>query len=302
MSYPALSPFHRGCLCGVVIIGLLTLPIIQAQTQASCTFKLFQLNSSSSTHPVTNGVNGVNDFGTVVGEADFANTGRAFVRYSGGGVTYFDAPNSVTTLFNARNNQGVSVGDYRDQLSLSSLSSGFMLSGSNFTSFDHPRSVGGTHATGINKYNSVVGWYADSNGYGHGFKRWSNGSIINVDYPNTLATFVYGINGQGAVVGSYFDFGAALPHGFIYHGGQWATLDYPNTPGTELSGISDAGVIIGHARTLTSAQSFLYIKGTFKLINVPNSTMTEARGISSGGLITGIADVNGWHGFTALCH
>jgi hypothetical protein len=40
----------------------------------------------------------------------------------------------------------------------------------------------------------------------------------------------------------------------------------------------------------------------FKLINVPNSIMTEARGISSGGLITGIADVNGWRGFTTICH
>jgi probable HAF family extracellular repeat protein len=273
-----------------------------AQTQASCTFTLFQLKPSTPNHPETNGVNGVNDFGTAVGEAVFSNTGRGFIRYSGGGVTYYDAPNSVTTLFNGRNNQGVSVGDYRDQLSLSSLSAGFILSGSHFTSFDHPKSVGGTHATGINKYNSVVGWYADANDYGHGFKRWSNGGIINLDYPNTLATFVYGINDQGTVVGSYFDFGAALPHGFIYHGGQWATLDYPNTPGTELSGISNAGVIVGHARTLTSAQSFLYVNGTFKLINVPNSTMTEARGISSGGLIAGITDVNGWHGFTAMCH
>src|SRR5690349_2898373 len=67
------------------------------QAQASCTFKLFLLNPSSSTNPFTTGVNGVNDFGTTVGQANFGNTARGFIRYSGGGVVYFDAPNSLGT-------------------------------------------------------------------------------------------------------------------------------------------------------------------------------------------------------------
>jgi len=274
------------------------------QAQASCTFKLFLLNPSSSTNPFTTGVNGVNDFGTTVGQANFGNTARGFIRYSGGGVVYFDAPNSLGTTFYARNNNGVTVGSYRAD-PLTAVSYGFLLNGSMVTTIIHPNAVGSTIATGLNKFQSVVGWYEDSNGFGHGFKRWSNGSIINLDYPKSFGTFVYGINDQGTVAGSYFDSTsiAGLPHGFIYHAGQWATLDYPNTPGTELSGISNAGVIIGHARTSTSATSFLYLNGTFKLINVPNSSMTEARGISPGGLIAGITNINNsWRGFTATCH
>lgn len=293
-------------LCRVSILGLALATSSGAfgQTQASCTFKLFQLNPSSSTNPFTTGVNGVNDFGTVVGEAAFANTARGFIRYSGGGVVYFDAPNSVGTTFYTRNNSGATVGSYRAN-PLTAVSYGFILNGSMLTTIIHPRAVGSTIATGLNKFQSVVGWYEDANGFGHGFKRWSNGSIVNLDYPKSFATFVFSINDQGTIAGSYFDSTsiAGLPHGFIYHAGQWATLDYPNTPGTELSGISNAGVIIGHARTVTSAQSFLYANGTFKLINVPNSSMTEARGISAGGLITGITNINSsWRGFTATCH
>jgi len=299
MSCSDLPSHHRLRLYAVIITCLSAVPIARTQTQASCTFHLFQLNAADPTNPAL-GVGGVNDFSTVVGTAQpKGSTTRGFVFFSNGGIAYFDAPNSTATAFTARNNQGVSVGIYSTP---SQSGIGFLLSGSAFINIQHPKAVYGTNPSGINKYNSVVGWYADGNDYGHGFKRWSNGSILDLDYPGTLATFVYGINDNGTVVGSYFDFGAPLPHGFIYHGGSWATLDFPKAAGTELYGISKAGMIIGHDRSFTPPHSFLYVNGAFKVITVPNSSSTAAMSISNGGLIAGTATFGSvTKGFTATC-
>jgi hypothetical protein len=76
-----------------------------AQTQASCTFSIFQLNDLQTT------VFGINDFKTVVGEADFTSKPeKGFIRYSGSGVSYYSAPNSAATRFTGGNDSGVSIG------------------------------------------------------------------------------------------------------------------------------------------------------------------------------------------------
>ena len=72
-----LSPF----LCGTLVLCCVLLAmasVAQAQTQASCTFKLFQ--------PAFSG--GVNDWGTVVGERNR----KAAIRYAGGGISYYLPP------------------------------------------------------------------------------------------------------------------------------------------------------------------------------------------------------------------
>ena len=168
-----------------------------AQTQASCTFSIFQLNDLQTT------VFGINDFKTVVGEADFTSKPeKGFIRYSG---------------------SGVSIGVYSSQ-SASTIAKGFMLSGSSFTSIVHPNAVWGTTLTGINKYNSIVGWYLDANENPHGFKRYSNGSFRILQFNSgTIDTIPNGINDYGTIVGWY-----NTQHGFIFHNNAWATLDYPN--------------------------------------------------------------------------
>ncbi len=206
---------------------IVTSATVEAQSQASCTFKFFQLNSSNSP---TFEANGVNDYQTVVGRV-FTSPAKGFIRYSGGGVSYFAAPNSVTTSFLARNNSGINVGFYSTQGANSNVSKGFILQGSTFTSFVHPKAaVWGTGFTGINKYNISVGWYLDSVEFSHGLKRFSIGALVALDFPGGQFTQLAGINDSGAIVGSFSD--STGEHGFIYYSGSWAKVDYPGAAGT----------------------------------------------------------------------
>ena len=281
-----LSPLLRGrlVLCWLL---LAMASVAQAQTQASCTFKLFQPPISS----------GVNDWGTTVGAVG----NKAAIRYAGGGISYYLPSGALASAFFARNNSGVTTGEYSDA---AHNGHAFMLKGSTLTQIVDPKAVPHTtSAFGINRWNSTVGWYLGGHATFHGFKRYSNGSFIDLDYPFVKvpdlgqATYPSGINDSGVVVGSYDDdLSAPVVHGFIYHNGQWATLDAPNSLRTYLVGISNAGVIV--AQTDYGA-SFLYSNGTFKLINVPNSVSTTVDGIAPGGLIVGHTFSEG---FTATCH
>jgi hypothetical protein len=294
-----MSGSFRSLLLSLVLSVFLVLAssAAQAQSQAACTFKLFQLNSSNNP---SFQANGVNDYGTVVGQALFSPP-KGFIRYAGGGVSYFAAPNSATTSFLARNDGGVNVGFYSTQGANSNISKGFILQGSTFTSFVHPKAVWGTELTGINKYNSAVGWYLDSSEFAHGFKRFSNGGLAAINFPGAQSTFAIGINDSGTIAGFYSN---PNEHGFIYHNGQWATVDYPNTSGTEVYGISNGGVVIGLDHSLEQGRAFMFANGTFKVISVPNSFYTHALGIAPNGLITGMVVLNGSStasGFTATC-
>ncbi len=269
-----------------------------AQTQASCAFTVFQLHSNADW------AYGVNDYGTVVGSAAFSYPNppeKGFIRYSNGSVSFFLAPNAAATRFTWRNDNGASIGVYSTQTA-SNIGKGFMLNGSTFTSIVHPTAVWGTTLTGLNKYNSIVGWYLDANENPHGFKRYSDGSFRTLQYgAGAIDTIPEGINDFGTMVGWYNH-----THGFIFHNNAWATLDYPKAGGTELKGVSNSGVIVGINHSTQQGISFLYANGAFKVINVPNSFLTNVSGISPGGLIVGMINLNGtqagWRGFTATCH
>lgn len=139
------------------------------------------------------------------------------------------------------------MGFYTTQGATSDVPKGFILQGSTFTSFAHPKAVRGTFLTGINKFNSTVGWYLDSANIAHGFKRYSNGGLVSLNYPGGSRTQALGTNDHGTVVGSFVTLsgGQEFGHGFLYHGGTWAQVDYSTNPGTSLDAISDANVVIG---------------------------------------------------------
>lgn len=294
------SPLFRMLMfgCALILISV----IAEAQTKASCSFKLFQLPESTSSLDY-----GVNDYGTVVGAAACGpTTTHGFIRTAGGAVTYYSAPKtgactsySGFTAFADINNAGVKAGNYK--VTGASDPEGFLLNGSTFTPVKEPKSVWGTIASGINKWNSVVGSYLDYYSNSHGFKRYSNGSFITLDFPGAKNTSPMGINDNGVIVGFY-----SLGHGFIYHSGNWATLNYPGASGTELNGISDANVIIGNSSATKQGTAFLYANGVFKVIAVPNTHSTSVHGISPNGLIVGMTNLDnteaGWRGFTATCH
>lgn len=287
--------FIRFCSVAILIASPALSPLF-AQSQASCSFDIFQLPSDLDE------VYGVNDFKSVVGKAEFSSTQtpqKGFIRYSGGGVSYYLVPNSFVTYLTGRNNNGTSVGVYTTK-SADTIAKGFMLSGSTVTSIVHPNAVWGTTVTGINKYNSIVGWYADANENSHGFRRNTDGSFTDLNYPGSKnGTAANGINDAGAIVGGYNG------NGFIFHNGSWATLNYPGGS-TQLLGISNSGVIVGVSSATEQGVSFLYADGAFKVIEVPNSFATLVAGISPGGLIVGNVNLNGnqsgWRGFTATCH
>jgi hypothetical protein len=256
------------------------------KTQASCTFKVFPLDTTSSN--TSTSLAGLNDFVTIVGSRNFLRgSSRGLIRYSGGGISYFSAPNGTATSLTDRNNSGTMTGYYFNNSS--GKEAGFLLTGSHFTSIS--RSASPTFVYGINSWESTVGAYSVGPYPAfRGFKRYSNGGFSSINYPGALGTSPSGVNDYGTVIGSYFLPSQQDPfysqHGFIYHNGQWATLDYPDqTVWTELNGISNAGVIIGNTianqgGSQTVQTAFLHSNGAFKTISAPNEPFTQVTGIS----------------------
>ena len=286
----------RAVMLTICLLALPALAQAQSHAQASCTFKLFQLNPPGKNLSP----NGVNDYSTVVGQAG---VDQGFTRFAGGGINYYSVPNSASTYFTARNDSGINVGVYSTQ-SASTVAKGFMLQGSTFTSIVHPKAVVGTTLSGINKYNSIVGWYEDAGVGQHGFKRYSNGSFVTLNYPGSQYTLPTGINDSGTVAGWFSD--STGEHGFIYHNGQWAPLDFgANT--TQVFGISNANKIVGVSTSNEPPTSFIYENSAFKVISYPGAFSTQVAGISANGTITGTiilnnSDPTSGRGFTATCN
>ena len=308
-----ISRFTISAVLFALIFFALSAPA-QAQTQASCQFTTF------STRFSVNGGNriliprGVNDYNTVVGEAqdDTDFSVRAFTRWSGGSLTYY-RHNSTDTFFTDRTNGSVSIGvTGGGQFALGSMTgTPFTLQGSAFTPLTI--TIGGKTYNkftvwGSNRWGTTVGTYPDASDFAHGFKRFSNGNTVALDYPGAAETRATAINDNGTIVGSYTKY---LPpnawwHGFIYNNGKWATLDFPDsTQETMLSGTSNANLIVGSTvkgrSSTTVTGSFLYKNGAFKKIVMPNSNVgTNVFGVSANkGLITGYS---GYNGFIAACN
>jgi len=268
----------------------------QAQKQASCTFTFFSLTTNIPNigrvhvYPA-----GINDFGTVVGWVDNSIPPAAFIRWVGGEYSFPLGTSSGSALVD-RNDSGTSLGS-------GGGAGAILLSGTSITPIALDINNGGFLVNRINKWNSIVGVYSTpDHSSEHGFKRWSNGSVVTLDDPGGYPTTPNGINDSGTVVGEYVVNG--LENGFIYHKGQWATLNYPNSVGTDLVGITNSAVIIGNFANGFSGKAFLYQNGIFKVISVPHASVTRVLSISlRSGLILGTAGFStGYNtGFIAKC-
>jgi probable HAF family extracellular repeat protein len=107
------------------------------------------------------------------------------------------------------NNNGVVAGGYIDS---TGVQHGFVLDGTNLTSFDAPGSVGVTTAEGINDKGQVSGLYTDSGGSRHAFLYdVSTGTFTAIDPGDgSTAQEAWGINNKGLIV---FDTGSgAAPY------------------------------------------------------------------------------------------
>ena len=211
-----------------VILLAVTLGSAQAQTNARCTFKLFQLYGTNGQGDRTLGID---RYGTVVGQALFphAKSERGFIRFANGGVKYYRPPHSVFTTITGQNDNGVIVGEYAP----ANFPEGFMRNGSTFTSIVHAKSGSpyGTAVNGVNKLNTVVGYYIDNiNNYkARGFERYSSGVYAALDYPNGTGTVPMGINDSGTVVGFFTTPKLRSMASFTttVHGQRWITLILP---------------------------------------------------------------------------
>jgi probable HAF family extracellular repeat protein len=273
----------------MVIAGSLAVsaPLVHAQTNASCTFHVFQI-------PVSGGValpQGINRFGNIVGFVNlFTSHSEGFIRFSNGSTSIFKAPNSSNTSIHHRSDQGVNVGAFTP--SGSTLSKGFAATSSRLQTVTFP-GASQTFLTGINKFGTIVGDYIGSDNHFHGFKLKS-GQFSTIHPNGAVDTFVSGINDSGVIVGA-FNTGGVDNHGFVVRSGAISTLDFPHEVGfggTTLNDISNSGEIVGFVWTgADTREAFLFKSGAFKVITVPHARLTEANGISNINVITGHAVV-----------
>jgi hypothetical protein len=295
-------------LAGALVL-VLSAGLANAQTQASCQFKTFNRQIPINGHAHVLVPRGVNDYNTVVGSEEDETTFivRGFTRWSDGSLTYFRHDNVSSTVFTDRDNNGIDTGVAGPSTSLASDDgTPFTLKGSTFTA--RGMTIGDITYTkftiwGTNRWGTTVGAFKDSSGKMHGFKSFSNGNAIALDFPGSAETAAGAINDSGTIVGTYSNHLAPNEwrHGFMYSNGKWATLDYPATLQTTLSGISNANLIVGTTiKGTTQTGSFIYKNGAFKKIVLPNSNVpTYGRGVSaSKGLIAGFS---GNTGFIATC-
>lgn len=279
--------------------------VCQSQT-ASCTnWSYFQAASGTSISP-----SGINRWNVVSGAAiPISGTAdKGFIRYSDGSVKTYSYPSSVWTVFSRRNSQGVTVGSYGD-ISHNNNARGLVLSNSQTATVNYPGALS-TWLTGVNYWDSMTGYYIDSNGKINGFEM-KNGVFTRVHYPGSGLTQAESISDTGVIVGFYENTlsNGALgdPHGFVLVKGVYKTLDNPKgalryAHGTKLYDINASGVIVGSYHLNGNDYAFLYSGGSFKDIKVPNATASYASGINSAGYITGQAFTSaGTIGYIAKC-
>src|ERR1700693_1072707 len=108
-----------------------------------------------------------------------------------------------------------------------------------FTTIDFP-GARTTAAEGINRSQTIVGFYADSANAIHAFTL-SNGNYQSLDAPSGMSTAAYGGNDAGTIVGTYINFSQ---HGFSDLNGVFRTMDFGSVL-TSTNGINRVGWTVG---------------------------------------------------------
>jgi len=143
---------------------------------------------------------------------------------------------------------------------------------------------------------SRLGWYVDSAGITHGFKRSANGSkTATIDPPGSTLTNAWSINNSGTIVGTYVD-SAGVNHGFTLAGTTYTTFDAPNGALlTEFLGVNSAAtpVMVGiYVDSAGVQHGFALKNGTFQDITVPGAVLTASDRINNSGVIVGLHGTN----------
>jgi uncharacterized membrane protein len=178
---------------------------------------------------------------------------------------------------------------------------------------------------GINRSDTVVGFFTDENLVRHGFFRHKRGGVhpytvrgaesttlngINddrtvvgsydshafklahrkvktIDFPGSVFASANGINDRGHIVGTYNLTGSAA-FGFLLRHGHYNTLAVPGAVSTIPTGINDRGIVVGRYFTKTfSSQGFVFLKHRYVTLNFPGALNTFLGGINDSGSIAG---------------
>ena len=282
------------CVSLVSLIAVTLSVSVQAQTQAVCTFKMF---NPPSGYPGGFWPNGINHYNTVVGGVFTLNENseKAFIRYSGGAMTLFSPPNALFTALNKRNLYGTSVGLYTP-LGATGFpgagSHGLILTPHSYATLDFPGS-NSTSLSGINKLSEARLIRRPGAPTG---SSTPNGTFTKIKFPNAVQTTTTAINDNGVIVGGYELGSSENPwYGYILKNGTFKKLSFIPAD------INDSG-------TMVAGNFIFYSNGTVKQVNVSGASYTFVNGINDLGTITGGAiytDSQGnstFKGFTAVCH
>jgi hypothetical protein len=149
-------------------------------------------------------------------------------------------------------------------------------------------------ASGINRWNTVVGSATESGGTTglppvSGYIRWANGGVQKYKFPGATETRFYKRNAAGVTVGDV-DF----THGLIVTGSSATTIDYPGAPQTILTGINKWDSMVGTYQYNDDADfgpewtGFkMWKNGSFTSIDAPGAINTNPTSISDTGIVVG---------------
>jgi probable HAF family extracellular repeat protein len=180
------------------------------------------------------------------------------------------------------NSSGQVVGCYSDS---SNINHGFLWSGGQLTTIDHPAPTNGTGMVAINDSGEALGYYIDSSWQSHSFL-WSGGQFTPID--PSYETNPVGINNSGQVTGWYWD-SSNIIHGFLWSGGQSTTIDPAGATETHPVGINSSGQVAGWYKHPSDSldHSFLWSGGQFTTIDPTGAEGTDALGIDDSGEVVG---------------
>lgn len=163
-----------------------------------------------------------------------------------------------------------------------------------FHTFTIPSTDGVSVATGINRYNDIVGTdHLFTSGQSHGFIRFFDGTMEVVNDPSGVATTLNRRNDNGIQVGSYNP-GDNQPKGFVNDGSTFQTVTFPGAVQTYLEGINKWGTIVGeYFGTDNHFHGFRLDNGNFAIIHPNGAVDTEVTGINDDGVIVGHFNTGG---------
>ena len=180
---------------------------------------------------------GMNDFGSIVGDCDFADGYVSAYVLRRGNFTIIDAPGAVATSAWDINNLGVIVGDYYGE---DYLYHGFLYVDGKLTTIDFPGAVH-TSAQGIDDFGRIVGIFIDDTDTWRGFILVGDKFRV-IEAPNAQITTAVGITGPD-IVGDMEINGVST--GYVLRKGRFTPIAYPGANFTTANRINYSGEIVG---------------------------------------------------------